>query len=143
MDSSDAGVPLAETTLDSLWFISDPANGDAGAFDWMSYITWDGTIIKSKIHCSWWSGYGVLETWIHRPFQFLGMIGSRRKARLIFRQFLEEGMATEEQLAHVACPVGLDIDSRTVPEIAVSILAQFIQKRAETLPPVERPVGIQ
>jgi xanthine/CO dehydrogenase XdhC/CoxF family maturation factor len=49
---------------------------------------------------------------------------------LIFSQFIEDGVATEEQLARVACPVGVDIDSRSVPEIAVSIMAQYIQKRA-------------
>jgi xanthine dehydrogenase accessory factor len=75
----------------------------------------------------------VLRQWIHQPFQFLGMIGSRRKARLIFNQFLEDGVATEEQLARVACPVGVEIDSRSVPEIAVSIMAQYIQKRAQSL----------
>jgi xanthine dehydrogenase accessory factor len=75
----------------------------------------------------------VLAGWIRQPFAFLGMIGSRRKARLIFDQFIEENIATREQLAEVACPVGLDIDSRTVPEIAVSIAAQLVQKRAEIL----------
>ena len=73
----------------------------------------------------------VLRDWVHRPFVFLGMIGSKRKARLIFTQFLEEKIATEEQLAKVVCPVGVDIQAVSVPEIAVSILAQFIQKRAE------------
>lgn len=73
----------------------------------------------------------VLRHWVQRPFAFLGMIGSRRKARIIFEQFKAEGLATAEQLAQVACPVGLEIESQTVPEIAVSIMAQFIQKRAE------------
>jgi xanthine dehydrogenase accessory factor len=73
----------------------------------------------------------VLRHWIHRPFQFLGMIGSSRKKRLIFSQFIEENIASEEQLACVACPVGIDINSHTVPEIAISIMAQFVQKRAE------------
>jgi xanthine dehydrogenase accessory factor len=72
----------------------------------------------------------VLARWIQQPFAFLGMIGSRRKARLIFDQFIEDKIASREQLAEVACPVGLDIDSRTVPEIAVSIVAQLVQKRA-------------
>ena len=71
----------------------------------------------------------VLASWIHQPFAFLGMIGSRRKARLIFNQFIEDKIATEEQLAQIACPVGVDIDSRTVPEIAVSIVAQLIRER--------------
>ncbi|MCU0787382.1 MAG: XdhC family protein [Verrucomicrobia bacterium] len=72
----------------------------------------------------------VLETWIHRPFAFLGMIGSRRKARTISEHFLRKGMATEEEIARVACPVGLKIRSQSVMEIAVDIMAQYIDKRA-------------
>jgi xanthine dehydrogenase accessory factor len=73
----------------------------------------------------------VLANWVHRPFAFLGMIGSRRKKRLIFDQFRADGIATEGQLEKIACPVGLSIGSRTVPEIAVSIVAQLVQRRAE------------
>jgi xanthine dehydrogenase accessory factor len=73
----------------------------------------------------------VLRDWIHKPFLFIGMIGSARKARTIFEHFTEEELATAEELKRVTCPVGLKIGSQTVPEIAVSILAQFIEKRAE------------
>ena len=77
----------------------------------------------------------VLRDWIHQPFRFIGMIGSARKARTIFDHFREEGIATEAELARVACPVGIRIGSQSVPEIAVSIMAQFIQKRAELVLP--------
>jgi xanthine dehydrogenase accessory factor len=73
----------------------------------------------------------VLKEWIHKPFLFLGMIGSSRKARIIFDHFREEKIATEEELKRVVCPVGIFIKSRSVLEIAVSIMAQFIEKRAE------------
>jgi xanthine dehydrogenase accessory factor len=73
----------------------------------------------------------VLKDWIQKPFLFLGMIGSSRKARTIFEHFSEEKIATPEQLQKVACPVGIRIRSQTVQEIAVSIMAQFIDKRAE------------
>ena len=73
----------------------------------------------------------VLETWIHCPFQFLGMIGSQRKARTISEHFIEKKIATPEELARVACPVGIRIRSQSVMEIAVDILAQYIDKRAE------------
>lgn len=72
----------------------------------------------------------VLAEWVRRPFAFLGMIGSRRKARLIFDQFLADQRATPEMLARVVCPVGLEIQSQTVPEIAVSIAAQLVGQRA-------------
>jgi len=73
----------------------------------------------------------VLTEWIHRPFVFLGMIGSRRKVRIIREQFLKQNIATAEQFDRIACPVGLDIHAQSTPEIAVSVLAQYIQKRAE------------
>jgi len=73
----------------------------------------------------------VLKDWIHKPFLFLGMIGSSRKARTIFEHFMDEKIATEEDLKRVACPVGIKIRSQSVQEIAVSIMAQFIDKRAE------------
>ena len=73
----------------------------------------------------------VLKDWIHKPFLFLGMIGSSRKARTIFEHFREEKIATPAELERVACPVGIQIKSRSVEEIAVSIMAQFIEKRAE------------
>ena len=75
----------------------------------------------------------VLAEWVRRPFAFLGMIGSRRKKRLIFDQFLADHLATEAQLARVVCPVGVDIHSVSVPEIGVSIVAQLIQRRAALL----------
>jgi xanthine dehydrogenase accessory factor len=73
----------------------------------------------------------VLRDWIKKPFLFLGMIGSSRKARTIFEHFRQERIATEEEMKRVACPVGIAIKSRSVQEIAVSIMAQFIEKRAE------------
>jgi xanthine dehydrogenase accessory factor len=73
----------------------------------------------------------VLKDWIHQPFLFLGMIGSSRKARAIFEHFTAEKLATPAELQRVACPVGVRIRSQSVQEIAVSIMAQFIDKRAE------------
>jgi xanthine dehydrogenase accessory factor len=76
----------------------------------------------------------VLAEWIHKPFLFLGMIGSKRKSRIIRDGFLKRKIATAEEWARVASPVGVDIGAVSVPEIAVSIMAQYIQKRAVSLP---------
>ena len=75
----------------------------------------------------------VLRDWVHRPFVKLGMIGSRRKARLIFTQFKEEKIATEEELAKVDCPVGMDLLAVSVPEIALSVMSDYVRKRAEAI----------
>jgi xanthine dehydrogenase accessory factor len=73
----------------------------------------------------------VLKEWLRKPFFFLGMIGSARKARTIFEHFIGEKLATPAELQRVACPVGIKFRSQSVQEIAVSIVAQFIDKRAE------------
>lgn len=73
----------------------------------------------------------VLSEWIRLPFVFLGMIGSRRKARIMREQFIAQHIATAEEFDRVACPVGLSISAVGTHEIAVSVLAQYIQKRAE------------
>jgi xanthine dehydrogenase accessory factor len=59
---------------------------------------------------------------------YVGMIGSKRKIRLIFEDLLAKGL-TQETLARVHAPLGLAIGSQTVPEIAVSIVAELIAFR--------------
>ena len=59
---------------------------------------------------------------------YVGLIGSRRKIRLIFDNLREAGIR-EADLARVTAPVGLDIGSQTVPEIAISIVAELIARR--------------
>jgi len=59
---------------------------------------------------------------------YVGLIGSRRKIKMIFEALLEEGV-DEAALARVSAPVGLDIGSESVVEIAVSIVAELIARR--------------
>lgn len=63
-----------------------------------------------------------------RGARYVGMIGSKRKIRLIFDDLLAEGISAEA-LAKVYAPVGIDIGSQTVAEIAVSILAELVAHR--------------
>ncbi|MDH7489533.1 MAG: XdhC/CoxI family protein [Anaerolineae bacterium] len=62
------------------------------------------------------------------PLAYLGMIGSRRKVEQTF-QYLREHGVSEEALAKVHAPIGLDIGAETPMEIAVSIAAEIIQER--------------
>ncbi len=59
---------------------------------------------------------------------YVGLIGSKRKIRMIFDGLREMGVC-DEALARVSAPVGLDIGSETVIEIAVSITAELIARR--------------
>ncbi|RMG38416.1 MAG: XdhC/CoxI family protein [Planctomycetota bacterium] len=60
--------------------------------------------------------------------RYVGLIGSRRKIKLIFGDLLREGIAPEA-LRRVHAPLGIDIGSQTVPEIAVSICAELVAHR--------------
>ncbi len=71
----------------------------------------------------------ALRVALHKPAAYVGMIGSKRKITVIYRELLQQGEATLEQLAQVHSPLGLDIGAETVGEIAVSILAELIAVR--------------
>jgi len=73
----------------------------------------------------------ALEACIHSPSAYVGMIGSRRKVALMRQSFIESGIATTEQFDRVFTPIGLDIGSVTVPEIAASITAELIAVRRQ------------
>ncbi|MEN6621711.1 MAG: XdhC family aldehyde oxidoreductase maturation factor, partial [Smithella sp.] len=60
---------------------------------------------------------------------YIGMIASRRKREIIFQALLDNG-ASQENLAGIHSPIGLDIGARTPAEIAVSIAAELISVRA-------------
>jgi xanthine dehydrogenase accessory factor len=62
-----------------------------------------------------------------RP-KYLGMIGSRRKIKLIFDDLKDMGV-DPKALADVHAPIGLDIGSVSVEEIAMSIAAELVQVR--------------
>jgi xanthine dehydrogenase accessory factor len=63
---------------------------------------------------------------LRRPHAYLGMMGSRRKVELTRKMFIEEGIATAEQLDQVDMPMGIEIAADGPDEIAVSIIARLI-----------------
>ncbi len=72
----------------------------------------------------------VQEKLLQTPAYYIGVIGSARKTKAVFGKLKEKGF-TDADLARITTPIGLDIKSETPAEIAVSIAAQMIMKRAE------------
>lgn len=70
----------------------------------------------------------LVETLLETPSAYIGVIGSRRKA-LRFRQRLEAAGFSQEAIARLRSPIGLDIGAVTPAEIAVSVVAEFIRLR--------------
>ena len=60
---------------------------------------------------------------------YIGMIGSKKKRDTIYVALLNEGFKQHE-VDRVNCPIGLAIKAQTPEEIAVSIVAELIEKRA-------------
>lgn len=70
----------------------------------------------------------VLEKSIGHPTRYIGMIGSKRKVRMVLEHLKEKGIQ-KKILESIHAPVGIDINSETPQEIAVSIVAELIQVR--------------
>jgi xanthine dehydrogenase accessory factor len=71
----------------------------------------------------------ALRACIRSDAAYIGMIGSRHKVEILRTQFLKEGWANPEQWSAIHAPIGLDIGSITVQEIATSIAAQLVEIR--------------
>ena len=70
----------------------------------------------------------LLEVALRRPAAYIGAMGSRRTHEDRLARLREAGM-TEEELARLRSPIGLDLGARTPEETAVAIAAELIQLR--------------
>ncbi|MFZ5432171.1 MAG: XdhC family protein [Calditrichota bacterium] len=67
----------------------------------------------------------VLRICLRHEARFIGVIGSKRKAKTMFEHLKADGI-NEQDIAQVHCPIGMEIYSHTPAEIAVSIVAQLV-----------------
>jgi xanthine dehydrogenase accessory factor len=70
----------------------------------------------------------VFEAVRGKPIRYLGAMGSRRTHGLRVDRLAAEGW-TEDQIAEIHGPVGLDLNGKTPAETAVAILAEVVQVR--------------
>jgi xanthine dehydrogenase accessory factor len=70
----------------------------------------------------------LLEVALRTPASYIGAMGSRRTHEDRLARLREAGL-TEEELARLRSPIGLDLGSRTPEETAVSVAAELIQLR--------------
>ena len=76
----------------------------------------------------------ALKPCIGTHLTYTGMIGSKKKIAAMRLNFIKNGWASVEHWDRIYAPVGLDIRSQTVEEIAVSIAAQLILVRNSKKP---------
>ncbi|MDH4207337.1 MAG: XdhC family protein [Anaerolineae bacterium] len=65
---------------------------------------------------------------IDKPAAYIGMIGSRRRVRGVL-DLVRGRDVSEELLARVHAPIGLDIGALTPEEIAVSVISEVVKAR--------------
>ncbi len=75
----------------------------------------------------------ALKPCIRSNAAYVGMIGSRQKVAIIKKRFIEGGFATEEEWAKIHTPIGIQIASVSVEEIAISIAAELVLERAKII----------
>jgi xanthine dehydrogenase accessory factor len=75
----------------------------------------------------------VVEALLRKPSAYLGLIGSRRKAER-FKMRLSAAGFSPDELAQVRSPMGVAINALTPAEIAVSIVAELIERRRKDTP---------
>ena len=71
----------------------------------------------------------VLVAALQSEVGYVGALGSRRMQAARVR-LLQEAGATDDQVAALHCPTGLDLGARTPAESAVSIVAEIIATRS-------------
>jgi xanthine dehydrogenase accessory factor len=72
----------------------------------------------------------VLEQAVKTDARYIGMIGSKKKIHTLYQNLIRKGMA-KETFDRVYAPIGIDINSETPEEIAISVVAQLIKVRGE------------
>ncbi len=75
----------------------------------------------------------ALQQLLKKEFYYLGMMGSEHKTETLMNELKAEGVP-EEALKKVFTPIGVNIYSKTTPEIAVSIAAEIIREKNKKLP---------
>ena len=84
---------------------------------------------------------GLLAVVGTRP-KYLGLVASRKKAEALFEYVRGVG-TSEEDLAVIKCPAGLDIGSETLPEIALSVAAELTRvRRTSSEQPISLPKAV-
>lgn len=97
------------------------------AFSSLSFSGNEFVVIVTRGHAH---DADVLREALSRDARYIGMIGSKRKVKMIFDLMRQSGFS-DGAILKVYAPIGLTIHAETPQEIAVSIVGQLIQIRAQ------------
>jgi xanthine dehydrogenase accessory factor len=80
---------------------------------------------------------------LNTPAPYIGVIGSRRRWTMALKDLHAKG-TSDESLARVHAPIGLEIQAETPEEIAVSIMAEIVMlRRGGTGQPMSQSIKVK
>ena len=71
-----------------------------------------------------------LEAVVGTSPQYLGLVASKEKAKALFQYIRDKGTPAEH-LDRIKCPAGLELGAETLPEIALSVMAEITRLRRD------------
>ena len=136
---SPAAEALANMALALGWrsTVFEPESSPA-ARPFLSRLTFTDDIGSSMVVVASQGHYDedALQAVLATPAVYVGLVASRKRARSVLGYLRDRGVS-EDDLARVHAPAGLDLGKVQPNEIAVAILAELVQLRAAgTLPSV-------
>jgi xanthine dehydrogenase accessory factor len=102
-----------------------PERATVPQFDPAAITPWTYVVLITEDHVT---DEQTLRQVLDTSAAYVGMIGSRRKVGVIFEHLQAEGVS-DERLACVHAPIGLDLGGHSPAEIALAILAEIVQVR--------------
>jgi len=114
--------PLADKIIDYADFLG---------LDFSQLVSRSNTYIVVASHGNYDEDMLVAALQTNAPY--IALIASKKRATAIL-QYLNEANLTQEQIARLKYPAGLDFGAVTPEEIALSILAEIIQRRRSPTP---------
>jgi xanthine dehydrogenase accessory factor len=82
---------------------------------------------------------------INKKTVYVGLIGSRRRVRIVLEALAEEGFP-QERLNEVFTPIGLPIGAESPEEIALSIVSELVcvrRKGPDQARTIRKAVGVE
>jgi xanthine dehydrogenase accessory factor len=70
----------------------------------------------------------VLRHVLRAPVGYIGMLGSRKRG-VAMRDMLRQEGYSDDELARIHTPIGLDLGGKSSAEVALSILAEIVAVR--------------
>jgi xanthine dehydrogenase accessory factor len=80
-----------------------------------------------------------LEAVVGTTPKYLGLVASKEKAKSLF-QYLRDKGTPDEAIEKIKCPAGIELGGETLPEIALSVMAEITRLRRTVSDQANEPV---